>query len=131
MRRQTTGKVRLSLALLIFSSLLLSCSEGLPPQRLPGDPNEGRAVFESFGCRGCHKVNGQGGSAGPDLSDMGRLAGTLRPGMNGEAFLREAILRPDALVEEGYQTGVMPQDYGQKLSGQELDDLVAYLLTLK
>lgn len=32
---------------------------------------EGRHLFETQGCRGCHKLNGVGGSIGPDLSEEG------------------------------------------------------------
>jgi mono/diheme cytochrome c family protein len=32
---------------------------------------EGRRLFETQGCRGCHKLNGVGGSIGPDLTTEG------------------------------------------------------------
>ena len=32
---------------------------------------EGRRLFETEGCRGCHKLNGVGGSIGPDLTEEG------------------------------------------------------------
>ncbi len=32
---------------------------------------EGRRLFETRGCRGCHKLNGVGGSIGPDLTEEG------------------------------------------------------------
>jgi cbb3-type cytochrome oxidase cytochrome c subunit len=32
---------------------------------------EGRQLFETKGCRGCHKLNGVGGSIGPDLTEEG------------------------------------------------------------
>jgi mono/diheme cytochrome c family protein len=32
---------------------------------------EGRHLFETQGCRGCHKLNGVGGSIGPDLTEEG------------------------------------------------------------
>ena len=35
--------------------------------------SEAKALFNSFGCRGCHKVNGVGGADGPDLTREGRL----------------------------------------------------------
>ena len=39
----------------------------------PGVPEltEGRRLFETQGCRGCHKLNGVGGSIGPDLTEEG------------------------------------------------------------
>jgi len=40
---------------------------------IPGVPElaEGRRLFESQGCRGCHKLNSMGGSIGPDLTGEG------------------------------------------------------------
>lgn len=40
---------------------------------VPGVPEltEGRRLFETEGCRGCHKLNGVGGSIGPDLTEEG------------------------------------------------------------
>lgn len=32
---------------------------------------EGRELTTKFGCRGCHKVNGEGGSIGPELTGLG------------------------------------------------------------
>jgi len=41
--------------------------------------------------------------------------------------VRQSIVDPDAVVVEGYQTGVMPTTFGETLSQEELDALVAYL----
>ena len=40
---------------------------------IPGVPElaEGRRLFETQGCRGCHKLNSMGGSIGPDLTGEG------------------------------------------------------------
>jgi mono/diheme cytochrome c family protein len=134
MAPQGTGGVKLivgGVVLFLFAPLLLSCVRGLPAQELPGDPAEGEKVFNAHGCNGCHTVGGEGSTVGPDLSDVGRLAGTLKPGLRAEVFIREAIVQPDIFTRKGYRAGLMPRDYGQRLSQQELDDLVAYLLTLK
>ncbi|MGA3099990.1 MAG: cytochrome c, partial [Bryobacteraceae bacterium] len=42
---------------------------------VPGVPEltEGRRLFETQGCRGCHKLNGVGGSIGPDLTEEGAV----------------------------------------------------------
>ncbi len=48
-----------------------------------------------------------------------------------EEYLHESIVNPNAFVVEGFPSGVMYQNYGQDLSKQQIDDLVAFLLTLK
>ena len=44
-----------------------------------------------------------------------------------EEYIRQSIVDPDAVVVEGYQSGVMPTTFGETLSPEELDALVAYL----
>jgi putative heme-binding domain-containing protein len=39
-----------------------------------GDPVLGRGLFETRGCMNCHRVNGEGGRRGPDLSRVARVA---------------------------------------------------------
>ena len=48
-----------------------------------------------------------------------------------EATIRTSILDPEAVITEGFPPGTMPQVWGEELSDQQLDDIVAYLMTLK
>ncbi len=50
-----------------------SCGRCHKEGNVPGVPEltEGRRLFETQGCRGCHKLNGVGGSIGPDLTEEG------------------------------------------------------------
>jgi mono/diheme cytochrome c family protein len=50
-----------------------SCGRCHKEGEVPGVPEltEGRHLFETQGCRGCHKLNGVGGSIGPDLTEEG------------------------------------------------------------
>jgi putative heme-binding domain-containing protein len=58
------------------------------PEPLPGNPASGQAVYNRFGCAGCHIVGGLGSGVGPELTDIGLL--------RGAAFLRESLLDPAA-----------------------------------
>jgi len=62
-----------------------------PPVR--GNPQRGSQVYNNLGCAGCHIVGGQGGSLGPELSDIGWL--------RGSDYLRQAILEPAARLPQG------------------------------
>ena len=44
-----------------------------------------------------------------------------------DEYVRESIVDPDAYVVPGYQKGVMPGTFGDSLSKEEIDALVAYL----
>ena len=50
-----------------------SCGRCHKEGEVPGVPEltEGRRLFETQGCRGCHKLNGVGGTIGPDLTEEG------------------------------------------------------------
>jgi cytochrome c oxidase subunit II len=81
----------------------------------------GEEIFTSAGCTGCHTLKAAGSTAtvGPNL---GKLENA------NAAFIRKSIVDPSAEVEKGYQDGVMPQNFGEQLSKEELDALVKYLL---
>jgi mono/diheme cytochrome c family protein len=89
----------------------------------PGSPAAGRAVFTSAGCGACHTFApaGTSGSVGPDLDEA-------LQGKDAE-FIRQSIVDPNAEITQGYSAGVMPQNFGQELSPQQLDNLVAFLMS--
>ena len=82
---------------------------------------DGEQIFTAQGCGSCHTLAAAGasGTVGPDL---GKLEDT------DAAFVRESIVDPSADVTQGFPDGVMPADFGDKLSPAELDALVKYLL---
>jgi cytochrome c oxidase subunit II len=78
-------------------------------------------IFDSAGCSGCHTLAKAGATAkvGPDLGKLGKVDAN---------FIRTSIEDPNAEVTKGYKPNIMPQDFKGKLSKQELDALVKYLL---
>jgi hypothetical protein len=86
-----------------------------------GDSAAGKEVFAQRGCETCHALADAGSTAevGPNLDEA--LQG------QDAAFIQESIVEPDAVVAEGFSPDLMPENYGEQLSEQELADLVAYL----
>ena len=86
-----------------------------------GGADAGKQVFVNAGCGGCHVLADGGGTGevGPDLD-------SVLPELTAEQ-VRESIVDPDAEITPGYQPGVMPSEYGEQLSGDQLDALVDYL----
>ncbi len=72
-------------------------------------------------CGSCHKLADAGTSAetGPDLDE------TLPD--RDAAYIEEAIVEPDKEIPPGFQAGIMPKNYGDTLSAEELEALVKYL----
>ena len=142
----------------------------VPAQRPMGDLARGVDLFRSKGCIGCHRISGQGGGLGPDLSQIGK---TRSP-----EHLRQSIVEPGADVQPRYWVAsfkdgagkavegfVMNEDtytvqlmdmneqlhsyekaaikeykveniskmppYKESLTGEQIDDLVAYLASLR
>lgn len=79
-----------------------------------GWSDEGRRAFAAMGCGSCHRLAAAGstGAMAPSLDTA--LAGHDRES------LRHAIVRPP--------TGMMPADYGERMTDAELDALVSFLL---
>jgi len=91
------------------------------PGTAQGDPAAGKTLFTSQGCGACHAFAAAGTNAtvGPNLDEA--LQG------KDAAFIRESIIDPNAEITQGYQPGIMPGDFGQKLSAKQIADLVAFL----
>ncbi|NJN68537.1 MAG: c-type cytochrome [Chloroflexaceae bacterium] len=102
----------------------------------------GRAIFygekeiESYvACIYCHQVDASDARRfaliGPDMTDIARQAETRVPGKSASEYLREAILDPNAHLSKGVPTDVMFTSYEKVLTEEEIDQLVAFLLTLQ
>jgi cytochrome c oxidase subunit 2 len=85
-----------------------------------GAPNA-ENLFTSAGCSGCHTLAKAGatGTVGPDLGKLGKVSAN---------FIRTSIEDPNANVTKGFKPNIMPQDFKKKLSKDEIDALVKYLL---
>jgi putative heme-binding domain-containing protein len=76
-----------------------------------GDPKRGQALFASpnTNCATCHKVHGQGGDVGPDLSQIG--------GKFDRTHLIESILDPSAEITQGYHATIIETKSGRVFTG--------------
>lgn len=104
----------------------------------------GRAIFEGQAaidhpgftpCRTCHYIEAsQGVLVGPNLDGVPERAASRVAGLSAEEYLRQSITSHDKFVVEGFEEGLMlsivGEDFGNILHAQDIDDLVAYLMTL-
>jgi putative heme-binding domain-containing protein len=76
-----------------------------------GNPTRGRTIYlsQAARCTICHKVRGQGGELGPDLSQVG--------GKLDRNHLIESILDPSAEIPQGYHATVIETRAGRIVSG--------------
>ncbi|MFW2380333.1 MAG: cytochrome b N-terminal domain-containing protein [Acidimicrobiales bacterium] len=98
----------------------------------PPGAEEGREVFTAreIGCQVCHSVEAGDDGVGPSLYGVASRADGLVEGLSAELYLRQSILLPDQYIVEGWPSGQMLPIYLDRLSEQELNALVTYLLTL-
>lgn len=104
----------------------------------PEAPAELAAVFLKAGCIGCHVIPGipnAVGQIGPNLSNIGVDGATRIEGYSSEEYIHESLLEPNAFIAPNCPTGpclpnLMVQNLGDILTTEELDAIVAYLVTL-
>lgn len=82
---------------------------------------QGEQLFTANGCGGCHTLEAAGTDAqiGPDLTKLTKA---------NAAYVKQSIVDPNASVVKGFSEGIMPQNFGEDLSPEQLDALVKYLL---
>jgi mono/diheme cytochrome c family protein len=82
------------------------------------DPQE---LLNQMQCLACHRLGSQGQEVGPPFDGIG--------GRRDAAYLRGSILDPAAEVTTGYEqfTGVMPTNFGERLSAAQLEAIVDFL----
>ncbi|MCI0394615.1 MAG: cytochrome c [Chloroflexi bacterium] len=87
-------------------------------------------MFTGIGaCSACHSLDPDTRIVGPSLSGVAARAATRKLDYSAEMYIYESIVYPDAYGVEGFQGGIMPADFKQRLSQQQLADLVAFLTT--
>jgi cytochrome c1 len=88
-------------------------------------------VFAANGCASCHtfKPAGATGTIGPDLDKAPAADAKADHNMNLAAFVKESIVNPDAYIAKGFSKGLMPTDFGSKLSSSQVNDLVAFIVS--
>lgn len=121
-----------------------------------GDPENGEALFTTiipatgFACATCHRVDSTESLIGPGLlnvADPGHDPSAHQHGQ-GETevtetpqaeertmdevvdYIHTSIVHPSDYVVPGFPDLLMPQTYEQLLSEQDINDLIAYLITL-
>jgi cytochrome c2 len=101
-----------------------------------GDAEAGQVLFTtfvaeaSFACNTCHLPDSESMLIGPGLQNVGERAATRVEGLSAPEYIRQSIVEPSAYVVEGFVDNLMPKVYAQVFSDEDLDNLVAYLLSL-
>jgi putative heme-binding domain-containing protein len=87
---------------------LKSLSTVSPFDATAGDAAHGRELFDAR-CTRCHRVSGQGGALGPELTRIGRV--------RTRDALATAIRDPSASVAAGYRAVTLVTERGERIRG--------------
>ncbi|MBP1466518.1 cytochrome c [Candidatus Chloroploca sp. M-50] len=114
---------------LVFLVSLVACGAAQPPSVDP--VLEGERLFRVW-CIGCHSLDPDGPTAlGPSLAGVATRAANNDEGLTAAEWLYRETVNPNAVVTPGYSPGLMPSDYERALRPDQLEALVAYMLTLE
>jgi mono/diheme cytochrome c family protein len=131
--------MRATLSCLLLVLLLTACaaSAAPTPAATPGlDPatpeGQGAALFAGKGrCATCHSLSGDTVIVGPSLAGIATRAETRIEGLSAAEYIEESILRPDLYRPPGFENQQMDTSLAKTLTVEEVEALVAYLMTLK
>ena len=97
-----------------------------------GSAVSGADLYENeYKCSDCHR----GGASAPDTVGTWTRVQTERliqaqfAGYSGEMYLIESIVQPNVYLVDGYNSGVMPENFGIRMENQHLADIIAFLMT--
>jgi len=107
----------------------------------PGDPEAGQVLAAgTLGCAACHVLS----EVGPSWAAKDGLPGLavraeIRIGQDdyqggavtGQEYLIESVVQTNAYVVAGYQDNLMPPNFGERITLQNMADLLAYMLTFR
>jgi putative heme-binding domain-containing protein len=86
------------------------------------DFEQGKAMFSATTCKGCHTMLGQGGAAGPDLTQIGTRF--------SPKDLLEAIVDPDKTISDQYAATQFSLKNGTSIVGRLVnEDKLAYYVS--
>jgi putative heme-binding domain-containing protein len=84
-------------------------------ERAAGDAKAGKIVYDKKGaCASCHRIGNNGGSLGPELTDIGRRRGV--------SFLMESLVKPEADLPINFRGLRIVTASGQTVSGIRLNE---------
>ena len=111
------------------------CGGGADAGGMPEGPSGtgdvlARSLFSAKGCVACHTIQeipSARGNIGPNLSHLGRVAGTRAPGVSADEYIRQHILLGSNYQYHapGFQP-LMPPFQGQ-FTPEQLDAMVEYV----
>jgi cytochrome c oxidase subunit 2 len=86
----------------------------------------GAKLARRSGCATCHSLDGspRPGPTWKGLYGQRRVLANGQEVVADEAYLLRSIVEPDAEIAQGFAKGMMPKDFGRKLSEEKLRAII-------
>jgi hypothetical protein len=134
----TEEEVLAALAIAADPVLTPTLTQATPMPTATPRPIQGSTAEEiilNSGCGACHTIGelGEKGKVGPDLTFIGETAENRVATLTAAEYLRQSILEPNAFIAPVCPNGpclanIMPHDYAMRLSEEQVEVMVAFLL---
>jgi hypothetical protein len=86
------------------------------------NPANGKRVYQEAQCAVCHRLGGEGGAVGPELTGVGAKY--------GEADLLRSVLEPSAVISEQFQATLFTTKDGDTVAGRVIEETPDKLVVL-
>lgn len=86
-------------------------------------------IPHDFSCATCHSLDDTEIPGGPSLRGISDVAGDRIEGLSDIEYLRQSLTDPLAFKADDDSTDSMPYQYADVLTEQQVNNLVAFLLT--
>jgi len=95
--------------------------------------DRGKKLAAENGCAACHSADGTQ-IVGPTWKGLYNSDVPLADGKTvkaDEAYLKASILNTNAKIVKGFQPNIMPQNFREKLSDDQINDIIEHIKSLK
>ncbi len=93
----------------------------------------GQRWADTYGCLACHSTDGTA-IVGPTWQGLFGSQVKLTDGTSvtaDEAYIQNSILKPNAQVVAGFQPSIMPQNFADILSEDQINQIIAFIKSLQ
>jgi cytochrome c2 len=103
------------------------------------NPARGQELFNTmydtnvgpYACATCHNVDSVERKIGPGQLNVAERAATRVEGQSAAQYIYNSVLHPNDYVVEEYTPNLMPGNYRDLLTDQDIYAIIAYMFTLR
>ncbi len=117
------------------AAAVVESSDPFVQQINAADPVQGMELFNvindsGFACASCHSAETDQRLVGPGLWGLPSRTDEREAGISPHRYMYNSIVNPNDYIVESYTEGLMPPNYSDLFTEEELQHLTAYLMTL-